>query len=298
MRRAAVPRAAEDQEAHRRGASRRHRRLSSRFLNEVDVLMARMRPGIPVVVLAAVALSACGGHNSHSTSSPASATDAAQPASTSAAAGTTAKSAASTSPAASPRPYIAPGIHVKTSSGKSPAVVVLPDIGNSSGAKAEAQKLASLGVGAVVVPTPQSAPTSAAAFKAAVRDAVAAITQLRRQPGVDPNRIGVLGEGVGAHIGAVALGHAPNTVLAAVLADIGGTVVPSRTFAPARWLERARGTHVLLQRDKGARAMTPTELKRLLLAAPPGTLMEQYNDLGAAAQNARDSWLKSILVAG
>jgi pimeloyl-ACP methyl ester carboxylesterase len=186
---------------------------------------------------------------------------------------------------------------LKTTSHKAPAVVLLPDTGNAAAANAEAQMLAKLGVGALVVRGPADAPTQAAAFDAAVAEALAAVKKLRAQPGVDPHRIGIVGEGVGAHVGAVAIGRAPTSVGAAVLADIGGVVVPSPKFAPERWLRRAVGIQLLFQRDTAKRAMTTTEVKDLMATAPPGTLMEQYKSLGAAAQTSRDAWIRQKLLA-
>jgi hypothetical protein len=53
---------------------------------------------------------------------------------------------------------------------------------------------------------------------------------------------------------------------------------------------------LLFQRDLAKRAMTEAEVKRLVIASPPGTLMEQYDDLGAAAEAARDDWMKIKLL--
>jgi dienelactone hydrolase len=187
---------------------------------------------------------------------------------------------------------------VKTHSGKAPAVVLLPDTGNAGSANAEAARLAQIGVGALVVAGPRSAPTQANAFDSAVAQALAAVKKLRSEPGVDPQRVGIVGEGVGAHVGAVAIGRDPASITAAVLADIGGTVVPSPRFAPDRWLRRAVGIQLLFQRDEATRAMTSPEIKKLMLASPPGTIMQQYKDLGTAAQTARDAWIKQKLLAG
>ena len=186
----------------------------------------------------------------------------------------------------------------KVASGKAPGVVLLPDTGNEAGATAEAKKLSKLGITAVVVKGAASAPREVKAFEAAVTEAQRAVADLKKQPGVDPNRIGMIGEGVGAHVGAVVAGRKPGSILAAALADIGGVVVPAKKYAPAPWLERATGIRVLLQRDLGARAMTEEELAELIDVSPPGTVMEQYDDLGAAAQRARDRWLQDQLVSG
>jgi pimeloyl-ACP methyl ester carboxylesterase len=187
---------------------------------------------------------------------------------------------------------------VKTQSGKAPAVVLLPDTGNAGSPNAEAARLAQLGVGALVVAGPASAPTQANTFDGAVGQALAAVKKLRSEPGVDPHRVGIVGEGVGAHVGAVVIGREPAAITAAVLADIGGTVVPSPSFAPDRWLRRAVGIQLLFQRDEAKRAMTPAEIEKLMLVAPPGTIMQQYKDLGTAAQIARDAWIRQKLLAG
>ncbi|HET9025630.1 MAG TPA: hypothetical protein VFN64_13725 [Burkholderiaceae bacterium] len=180
---------------------------------------------------------------------------------------------------------------------KAPAVVLLPDTGAKTLAEKEAGRLAQLGVASIVVEGPAAAPKNARAFDDAVTAVRLALAKLRKRPDVDPERIGFIGEGVGAHVGAVVLGHEKGAVPAAVLANIGGEVVPSRVYAPARWLERANGTHLLFQRDSAKRAMTQAEIRRLLLAAPPGTIMQQYKRLGANAQVARDGWIKSQLLA-
>lgn len=186
---------------------------------------------------------------------------------------------------------------VKTTNGKGIGVVLLPDTGDQTRAAAEAKMLGALGVTALVVPGPATAPSDRAAFEQSVHAAQLAIAKLREQNGVDPDRVGLIGEGVGAHIGAVAMGRRPRSVAAAVLADIGGVVVPSPSFAPDRWLRRALGTDVLFQRDTAKRAMTAAEMKRLLLAAPPGTLMEQYKTLDAQAESERDTWMRDHLIA-
>jgi dienelactone hydrolase len=194
--------------------------------------------------------------------------------------------------------YVGPTARLALPSGKTPAVVLLPDTGKKSVALNEAQKLAKLGLAVTVVEGPASAPTSVVAFEDAVKQARLAVNDLRNRAGIDPARIGVIGEGIGAHVAAVAIGRRPGTVLAAALADIGGTVVPSPKYAPERWLARARGTYLMFERDLGKRAMTKEEIKRLLLAAPPGTLMQEYKDMGDAAQAGRDKWIRTMLVAG
>lgn len=225
--------------------------------------MACMRRPLALLALLAIALSACGDASSS-------------------------KDAAVVEDPASPK--------AKTPSGKAPAVVILPDSGGDG--TAEAKKLAQLGMETVVVNGPASAPRQPAAFEAVVADAQRAIASLKKRASVDPTRIGVIGEGVGAHVGAVVAGREPGLISAAVLADIGGVVVPSKRYSPARWLEKAAGIHVLLQRDLGARAMSEEELAELIDVAPPGTVMEQYDDLGATAQRARDRWLEDQLVSG
>lgn len=196
------------------------------------------------------------------------------------------------------RTYVAPTVRVKTASGKAPAVVLLPDTTDSARADSEAKKLARLGVGALVVVGPGSVPSQEGAFDQAVAAALKALKTLRARDDVDRQRIGFIGEGVGAHVGAVAIGRRPGAVSAAVLADIGGVVVPSAKFAPEKWLARANGIRLLFQRDTAKRAMTQQEVARLMDASPPGTLMEQYQALGASAELARDRWIKQQLLAG
>jgi hypothetical protein len=258
-----------------------------------------MRNRLIATVLLASSLSACGGSSSKTTSialsSPAgsSGTQTTQNAATS----TTSVTARRATPAKVEASWVAPQRKLKTTSGKSPAVVLLPDTGKTGGADAEAQSLAKLGVGALVVVGPSAAPTQATAFNQAVSETLLAVKKLRAMPGVDPHQIGIVGEGVGAHVGAVAIGRDPTAISAAVLADIGGVVVPSPKFAPDRWLSRAEGIQLLLQRDTAKRAMTQAEVTRLMNAAPPGTLMEDFKNLGPAAQAARDGWIKQKLLA-
>jgi hypothetical protein len=192
--------------------------------------------------------------------------------------------------------YVPPARKVKTSTGLAPAVVLLPDTGDT--ATAEAKKLSRLGVGALVVEGPASAPKQPDAFETAVSAVQLAVADLKKRDGIDPHRIGLIGEGVGAHVGAVVAGRDPGAVAAAALADIGGTVVPSPAYAPYKWLEKAAGIRILFQRDLGARAMTEEELIKLIDVAPPGTLMEQYTELGTAAEQARDRWIQDLLVSG
>jgi hypothetical protein len=44
--------------------------------------------------------------------------------------------------------------------------------------------------------------------------------------------------------------------------------------------------------------MTEEELAKLIDVSPPGTLMQQYDELGTAAEAARDRWLRGQLVPG
>lgn len=194
--------------------------------------------------------------------------------------------------------YVPPAIQLKTSTGKSPAVVILPDTGTKASALEEARKLSALGLGALVIEGPSAAPTDPDAFDTAVREVELAVANLKKREGIDPRRIGMIGEGVGAHVGAVVAGRTPGSIAGAALADIGGVVVPSSKYAPERWLRRAVGTPILFQRDLAKRAMTKAEMKRLLLASPPATLLEQYKNLGLAAQSSRDRWLKNLLGTG
>src|SRR4051812_779828 len=266
-----------------------------------------MRGRLSIVVLLALALSACGS-DSQNNPKPQEITLNNQAAATpSSGAAKTGESSGPTSSAATKSPlkpapavrglYLRPGVQLKKLEGKAPAVVLLPDTGDSASAEAEAQKLSALGIGTFVVKGPSAAPTNAAAFDQAVAVTLAAVKKRRAMPGVDPRRVGIVGEGVGAHVGAVAIGRQPAAVAAAALADIGGGVVPSPQLAPERWLSRANGIQLLFQRDEAKRAMTKDEITRLMTAAPPGTVMQQYKDLGEAAQKARDAWIKQKLLA-
>lgn len=276
-----------------------------------------MRGQLSVLVLLAIGLSACGSNSQNNSSAPntalgsqgTSSSSVAATSSTPAASGTT---AAKTSTTSTPTPanikpagavrgtYVQPTVTLKYKmlQGKAPAVVLLPDTNNSASAEAEAKKLAALGIGSYVVKGSNVDPTSPAAFNQAVGVTLAAVDKLRHQAGVDPTRVGIIAEGVGAHVGAIAIGKQPGKVLAAVLADIGGTVVPSPAYAPEKWLGKAEGIQLLFQRDEAKRAMTQDEIKRLMVSAPPGTLMEQYKALGVAAQKSRDEWIKGKLLAG
>ena len=189
---------------------------------------------------------------------------------------------------------------VKTSSQPSrpaPAVVLLPDSGNRADAEAEAKKLSKLGLVAVVVQSPASAPKSVRGFEAAVAEVQRTVARLRKRSGVDPERIGLIGEGLGAHVGAVAAGRDPGLISAAALAGIGSGALPSRKLAPERWLGRATDARILFQRDLADSSVDLEEIRRLVLAAPPGTLMQQYDGLGSAAQAARDEWIHGRLTA-
>ena len=254
-----------------------------------------MRFRFLVVALVPLALSACGGSGNAPTV-PAQSTGSQKTASS-----TTEAPPEQASPSAAPKQttggaLVMPAIKLKTPSGKAPAVVLLPDTNNRAAADSEAKKLARLGIASIVVASPDQVPDHPSAFSKAVMRVAAAVALLKKSAGVDPNRIGIIGEGVGAHVGAVAIGREPGAVAAAVLADIGGSVVPSARFAPERWLKRADGIQLLFQRDLARRAMTAAEARRLVLASPPGTLMEQYDDLGAQAEAARDAWIKIKLL--
>ena len=277
-----------------------------------------MRHGLAAVALVTLSLSACGDEATDSnTTNPVgdgqqvavgvgktkSATGAAKKKATAVTAAQVAKAKAEATvakarAAVAAGTYVPPARKVKTSSGLAPAVVVLPDTGQKAAATSEARKLSDLGIGALVVEGPASAPRQQEAFETAVSAVHVAVAELKKRNGIDPHRIGLIGEGVGAHVGAVVAGRDPGLIAAAALADIGGTVVPSPVYAPSKWLEKAAGIRILFQRDLGARAMTEEELIKLIDVAPPGTLMEQYNELGPAAERARDRWIQDLLVSG
>jgi outer membrane lipoprotein SlyB len=262
--------------------------------------MDAMRLRFLVLALVPLALAACGGSDSASTIStpakqdPASAPK--QPAVPAPKHSTPAAPKQTSAGSVAAPAYLAPAVKLKTPSGKVPAVVLLPDTNNRPAAAGEAKRLAHLGIASIVVESPKDVPDKVGTFNKAVTEVELAIALLKKRDAVDPNRIGIIGEGVGAHVGAVAIGRNPRAVAAAVLADIGGVVVPSVKFAPERWLKRANGVQLLFQRDLAKRAMSDAEVKRLVVASPPGTLMEQYDDLGAQAEAARDSWMKIKLL--
>jgi hypothetical protein len=194
--------------------------------------------------------------------------------------------------------YYKPAKALDVPSGKAPAVVLVPDVGERRRALAEAANLAEVGVGALVVNGLRSRTTGPGGFQTAVREALAAVKKLQALSGVDQHRIGIVGEGLGAHVGAVAVGERPDGVTAAVLAGIGDAPLPSKEFEPERWLKRATGIQLLFQRDNTKWSMTSAEITRLMIASPPGALMQQYKGLGDAAQRARDIWIKNMLIAG
>src|SRR4051812_23367847 len=66
------------------------------------------------------------------------------------------------------RTYFAPATKLKISSGLAPAVVLLPDTGGKATATSEAQKLAKIGFGSLVVEGPATAPKDVKAFETAV----------------------------------------------------------------------------------------------------------------------------------
>lgn len=256
--------------------------------------MDAMRFRILVLALLPLALAACGGNDDAATlpsqkSSPSTKAPAATPPANQ-------QQSPAGATAVTPGRYIAPSVKPATKSGKAPAVILLPDTNNAAAAAAEATKLSQLGIATFVVAAPKKVPDRVSTFDRAVTRVELAITLLANRGDVDRNRIGIIGEGVGAHVGAVAIGRNPGAVAAAVLADVGGVVVPSRKYAPARWLGRANGIQLLFQRDLAKRAMSDEEARRLVLASPPGTLMEQYDDLGAQAEAARDAWMKIKLL--
>jgi pimeloyl-ACP methyl ester carboxylesterase len=254
-----------------------------------------MRFRFLALTLVPLALAACGGGDDAASVQPASTTATRSATQKQAQAAASKQQPGGAGTIAAPG-YLAPAVKLKTPSGKVPAVVLLPDTGNRAGAAAEGKKLAQLGIASIVVPSPANVPDQAEAFNKAVAQAQVAIALLGKRHNVDRNRIGLIGEGVGAHVGAVAIGRNPRAVAAAVLADIGGVVVPSPKFAPERWLKRAGGIQLLFQRDLARRAMTDAEVRRLVIASPPGTLMEQYEKLGDQAQAARDDWMKIKLL--
>lgn len=264
-----------------------------------------MRGRLFTTVLLASALAACGS-DSHNTANPPRVAQVG------------ANAAAVTTPAAAPhakkqvqikktartthqalRPthgYVSPAVRLKTTSGKAPAVVILANAGEAASAQAEAQALGRLGVAALVVRGRAPAQSSSSGIEVEVARLLAGISKLAKEPGIDKTRIGVVAEGPAAHAGAVAVGRAPDAITAAVLIDVGGPTVSNR-YTPERWLSRAPATRVLLQQqDASPDALTRAEITRLMVAAPPGTLLQHYRKLNGQARVARDTWLKNTLL--
>jgi len=182
------------------------------------------------------------------------------------------------------------------SKGRAPAVLFVHDLAGAGGrALAEARRLARNGIASLVLTGAHGASPSARAFAADVAKVQAAIEAMRRRDDVDPNRIALIGEGNGARLAAVVLGRARGALRGAVLADLGVAGGGGGKFAPQRWLARAGGASVLLQRSTSRDRTTDAELKELLLAAPPGTNVYSYKTLGSSAQAQRDEWLRGLL---
>ena len=258
------------------------------------------------LILVTLALAACGGDSNDGAKTTAAATQSASTAGQSTTDGGSGTATTTTTPttetaaevAPLPKPVYNPAAaKLKTKSGKGGAVVLLPDTGDKAAATAEATRLAKLGLASLVLAGPATAPTSAAEYRQALAQARKAVQTLRKRSDIDPIRVGIIGEGVGAQIAAMAAGSAPRTVAAMVLSDLGGRKLPAANLAPERFLEKAFGTDVLFQRDLSNTALTNEEVKRLVLSAPPGTLMQQYKQLNAGSQVERDKWMRDHLAA-
>jgi dienelactone hydrolase len=266
-----------------------------------------MRGRLIITALLALALHGCGSGDSSNSETPAGAQKVAIPSTTVAAGKDATKRAAESPPAddqaaepAKPEaeaaePATATFVPAKAS-GPAPAVVFVHDLAAGEGeAMEEAKRLAPTGIASLVLTGEHGASADAKAFAADVKQVAAAIAVLRKRPDVDPDRIALVGEGNGARVAAVILGEERGRLRGAVLADLGVAGGGGGRYAPERWLEKARGSMVMLQRSLSRDRTTDAELKQLLLAAPPGTLVYDYKELDRAAQQARDRWLRKVL---
>ena len=263
-----------------------------------------MRGRLIITALLALALHGCGSGDSSNTETPAGAQKVAVPSTTVAAGKDAAKPPAESPPASDQAAKPAAGADGAAAatfvrakgSGRAPAVVFVRDLASGAGeAMAEAKRLARKGVASLVLTGEHGATPDAAAFAADVKQVAAAIAVLRKRPDVDPDRIALVGEGNGARVAAVILGEEGGRLRGAVLADLGAAGGGAGKYAPQRWLEKARGSMVMLQRSASTERTTDEQLKELLLAAPPGTLVYDYKELDLAAQTARERWLRKVL---
>ena len=264
-----------------------------------------MRGRLIIAALLVLALHGCGSGGSSNTETPAGAQKVAIPSTTVAAGKDASKASAKSAPddpAAKPAaeaeaeaPAAATFVPAN-GSGRAPAVVFVHDLAAGEGeAMAEAKRLAPKGVASLVLTGGHGASPDAAAFAADVKQVAAAIAVLRKRPDVDPDRIALVGEGNGARVAAVILGEEGGRLRGAVLADLGAAGGGAGRYAPERWLEKARGSMVMLQRSASTERTTDEQLKQLLLAAPPGTLVYDYKELDLTAQTARERWLRKVL---
>jgi dienelactone hydrolase len=180
--------------------------------------------------------------------------------------------------------------------GRAPAVVFVHDLAAGKDlAMVEASRLARQGVASLVLAGAYRPTRDGAEFAAYVDQVRGVIADLRKRADVDRNRIALLGEGTGARVAAVVLGKERGTLRGAVLADLGAAGGGGGKFAPERWLGRSPGSPVMLQRSADRDRTTDAQIKQLVLAAPPGTLVYEYKGLDAQAQAERDRWLRNAL---
>jgi hypothetical protein len=142
-------------------------------------------------------------------------------------------------------------------------------------AGAEARQLAKLGAGTMVI---DGSPTLSR-----LRSALHAVQRNARVDG----RIGVIAEGEAA---------ATAARLAATTPGLGAVVLSNPTAGVEQPLRRLRGSaHVMLQRGEDSTTMTEALAKRLVVAAPVGTLLHSFGKLGPASQLDRDRWVLAML---
>jgi dienelactone hydrolase len=270
-----------------------------------------MRGRLIIAALLALALHGCGsGESNDSSGSPGNAQQqqVAGPAAGTSAGGKAAAQAAVGESGSTEKPDgadadagIAPAPAASTfvpsaKGGGAPAVLFVHDLAGGEGdALDEAKGLAGKGVASMVLHGAYGPTQDPAEFAAQVAELRATLAELRKRPGVDPNRIALVGEGTGARVAAVVLGQERGALRGAVLADLGAAGGGIGRFAPQRWLSKARPSLVMLQRSTALDRTTDEQLQQLLLAAPPGTLVHDYKKLDAKARAERDTWLRKVL---
>src|SRR4051794_39884443 len=263
-----------------------------------------MRGRLLITALFVFALHGCGSGDTNSSSG----TPPAQPQPQAAVPAAAARPSVAAAPKPAPKPKATETLHVMAvtppatrfvpaaKSGRAPAVVFVDDLAaGKDEAMVEASRLAQQGVASLVLAGAYRPTRDAAKFGSYVDQVRGVIADLRKRPDVEPDRIALLGEGTGARVAAVVLGKEHGALRGAVLADLGTAAGGRGTFAPQRWLGRSPGSQVMLQRSADDDRTTDAQIKQLVLAAPPGTLVYEYPRLDAKAQAERDRWLRNVL---